>query len=60
LVDAKFTKSIGEKIKTVTISVTPSGKYYAAIGLDLGDVLILESTDGVLKQGERILIRRKK
>jgi putative transposase len=47
-VDAKFTKSIEGKIKTVTISVTPSGKYYAAIGLDLGDVEIQESTDGVI------------
>ncbi|MGL4882901.1 MAG: RNA-guided endonuclease InsQ/TnpB family protein [Waterburya sp.] len=48
LVEAKFTKPIEGTIKTVTISVTPSGKYYAAIGLDLGDEFIEQSTNGVI------------
>ena len=34
LVDAIVTKEIDGLIKTVTISVTPSGKYFASIGLD--------------------------
>ncbi len=46
LVEAKFTQPITGKIKTVTVSVTPSGKYYAAIGLDIGDVEAPTSTDG--------------
>ena len=46
LVKAKFTKAIEGQIKTVTISVTPSGKYYAAIGLDLGDFEVEQTTDG--------------
>jgi putative transposase len=46
LVKAKFTQPIEGKVKTVTISVTPSGKYYAAIGLDLGDVETEQSTEG--------------
>ncbi len=46
LVEARFTQLIEWEIKTVTISVTPSGKYYAAIGLDLGDIEIEKSTDG--------------
>lgn len=37
LIKTKFTKAIEGTIKTVTVSITPSGKYYAAIGLDLGD-----------------------
>ena len=45
-VEAKFTQPINGKIKTVTISVTPSGKYYAAIGLDMGDVEIPTSANG--------------
>ena len=45
-VEAKFTQPIKGKIKTVTISVTPSGKYYAAIGLDMGDVEIPTSANG--------------
>lgn len=46
LVEAKFTQSIEGKIKTVTVSVTPSGKYYAAIGLDMGNVEAPISTEG--------------
>ena len=46
LVEAQFTQPIEGEIKTVTISVTPSGKYYASIGLDLGDVKVEKSTDG--------------
>lgn len=48
LVEARLTKHIEGEIKTVTVSVTPSGKYYAAIGLDLGDVEAIPSTDGVV------------
>ncbi len=48
LVKAKFTRPLEGEIKTVTISVTSSGKYYAAIGLDLGDVKIKQSTDGTI------------
>ncbi len=48
LVDTKFTKAVEGKIKTVTISVTPSGKYYASIGLDLGDCPVEQSVDGVI------------
>ena len=48
LIDAKFTKEIEGIIKTVTISVTPSGKYYASIGLDLGDKEVKQSTDGAI------------
>jgi len=48
LVKAKFTKAMQGQIKTVTISVAPSGKYYAAIGLDLGDVEVKQSTDGIV------------
>ena len=46
LVEAQFTQPIEGEIKTVTISVTPSGKYHASIGLDLGDVEVEKSTDG--------------
>jgi len=46
LIEARFSKPIEGEIKTVTISVTPSGKYYAAIGLDLGDVEVEQSTQG--------------
>jgi putative transposase len=48
LIEAKFTQGIEGIIKTVTISVTPSGKYYAAIGLDLGKSEVEQSTDGVI------------
>ena len=48
LIDAKFTRYIEGEIKTVTISVTPSGKYYASIGLDLGDRETESSTDGTI------------
>ena len=48
LVKAKFTKYIEGQIKTVTVSVTPSGKYYAAIGLDLGVAQVEQSTDGTI------------
>jgi len=46
LVKAKITQEIEGQIKTVTISVNPSEKYYAAIGLDLGEQEIEISTDG--------------
>ena len=46
LVKAKITQEIEGKIKTVTISVNPSGKYYAAMGLDLGEQEIQSSTEG--------------
>ena len=46
LVKAKITQEIAGQIKTVTISVNSSGKYYAAIGLDLGEQEIESSTDG--------------
>ena len=45
LIKAKFTQEIQGKIKTVTISLTPSGKYYAAISLDKGDREVEPSTD---------------
>jgi putative transposase len=48
LIEAKFTQPIEGQVKTVTISVTPSGKYFAAIGLDLGDVEVEQSTNGVI------------
>ncbi len=48
LISAKFTKEIEGETKTVTISVTPSGKYYASISLDLGDKEIKTSTDGAI------------
>lgn len=48
LVKAKITQAIEGKIKTVTITVTPSGKYYAAMELDLGDIEVKQSTDGVI------------
>lgn len=46
LIKTKFTQKIIGVIKTVTINVTPSGKYYASIGLDLDDVKTEKSTDG--------------
>ncbi len=48
LVKAKITQAIEGPIKTVTISVTPSGKYYAAIGLDLGEQEVATSTEGAV------------
>ena len=48
LVKAKITQEITGQIKTVTISVNSSGKYYAAIGLDLGEQEIESSTDGTI------------
>ena len=48
LVKAKIIQAIEGQIKTVTISVTPSGKYYAALGLDLGQQEITSSTDGAV------------
>nr|MDJ0576134.1 RNA-guided endonuclease TnpB family protein [Xenococcaceae cyanobacterium MO_234.B1] len=46
LVKTKITQSIEGEIKTVTISVTTTGKYYASIGLDLGEREIEQSTQG--------------
>ena len=48
LVKAKITQEVEGQIKTVTISVNPSGKYYAAIGLDLGGQEVVTSTDGAI------------
>ena len=48
LIDAKFTREIEGEIKTVTISVTASEKYYASIGLDLVTKETESSTDGVV------------
>ena len=48
LIEAKFTQPIEGEIKTVTISITSSGKYYAAMGLDLGDLEVEQSTDGTI------------
>ena len=48
LITAVITRPIEAIIKTVTISITPSGKYFAAIGLDLGDKEVKQSTDGVI------------
>ncbi|GAB4228238.1 MAG: hypothetical protein Kow0049_09000 [Stanieria sp.] len=48
LVEAKITPSIEGEIKTVTISVTPSGKYFASIGLDDKLPELESSTDGVI------------
>ncbi len=48
LVKAKITQNLEGIIKTVTISVSASGKYYAAIGLDLGEQEIESSTDGTV------------
>lgn len=48
LIDAKVTQKIEGAIKTVTISVTPSGKYFAAIGLDEGREEKDKSTDGTV------------
>lgn len=48
LVDAVITKKIEGAIKTVTISVTPSGKYFASIGLDNGLPEPKPSTGGVV------------
>ncbi len=46
LVKAKMTQPIEGKIKTVTISVTPTGKYYASLGLDLGEIEPASSVEG--------------
>ena len=48
LVEAKVTQPVEGIIKTVTISVMPSGKYYAAIGLDLGELETQNTTDGII------------
>ena len=48
LVKAKITQEIEGQIKTVTISVNPSGKYYASIGLDLGEQEVVTSSDGAI------------
>ena len=48
LIDAIITLEIEGTIKTVTISVTPSGKYFASVGLDEELPEPLTSTDGVV------------
>ena len=48
LIDAVITKNIEGVIKTVTISVTPSGKYFAAVGLDNELPEVESSTDGII------------
>ncbi len=48
LVKAKITQEIEGQIKTVTISVNPSGKYYASISLDLGEQEVVTSSDGAI------------
>ncbi len=48
LIDAIITKEIEGTIKTVTISVTPSGKYFASVGLEEELPEPLTSTDGVV------------
>ena len=46
LVEAKFTRAVKGTIKTVTISVTGTGKYHASLGLDLGEPLPTQSFEG--------------
>ncbi len=46
LVKAKITQPIEGQVKTVTISVTPTGKYYASLGLDLGAIEPASSVEG--------------
>ena len=48
LIDAVITKRIEGIIKTVTLSITPSGKYFASIGLDNKSPELESSTDGVI------------
>ena len=48
LIKATITRKIEGAIKTVTISVTPSGKYFASIGLDDGLKTEASSTNGVV------------
>lgn len=48
LIDAVITKQTEGIIKTVTISVTPSGKYFASVGLDDQLPSVESSTDGVV------------
>ena len=48
LIDAVITRKIEGIIKTVTISVTPSGKYFASVGLDDELPEIESSTEGVV------------
>ena len=48
LMTAVITKEIEGIIKTVTISVTPSGKYFAAIGLDDSQAEKDRDTNGVI------------
>ncbi len=48
LIEAKFTQEIEGEIKTVTLGVTPSGKYYASLSLYLGDKQVEQSTEGIV------------
>lgn len=48
LIDAVITRKIKGIIKTVTLSVTPSGKYFASVGLDDELPEIESSTDGIV------------
>ncbi len=48
LIDAVITLEIEGTIKTVTLCVTPSGKYFASVGLDEELSEPLTSTDGVV------------
>lgn len=48
LLDAVITRKIEGIIKTVTLSITPSGKYFASIGLDDEMPELKSSTDGIV------------
>ena len=48
LITAVITREFEGIIKTVTISVTPSGKYFASIGLDDGNHCVETSINGVV------------
>ena len=48
LIDAVITRKTEGIIKTVTISITPSGKYFASVGLDDESPPQESSTDGIV------------